>query len=53
MLIPWKLDTMEGVKVIRVFFQDEAGNRTTQTIQDEIILDRTGPPPPVIVDEFR
>ncbi|MBR9997816.1 MAG: hypothetical protein KFF73_02540, partial [Cyclobacteriaceae bacterium] len=49
MLIPWKLDSMEGVKVIRVYFQDEANNRTTQVIQDEIILDRTGPSPPVIL----
>ncbi len=48
MEVKWQLDSAEGMKVIRVYFQDEAGNRTTNVIQDEIILDRTGPPPPVI-----
>lgn len=48
MLIKWQLDSLEGIKVIRVFFQDEANNRTTNIIQDEIVLDRTGPPPPII-----
>ena len=48
MMVSWDLDSIQGVKVIRVYFQDEAKNRTTQVIQDEIILDRSGPPPPII-----
>ncbi len=48
MEINWRLDSIEGTKVIRVFFMDEARNRTTNIIQDEIILDRTGPPSPFL-----
>jgi hypothetical protein len=48
MEVNWRLDSAEGMKVVRVYFQDEANNRTTGIIQDEIILDRRGPPPPII-----
>ncbi len=48
MVINWTLDSIDGTKVVRVYFMDEARNRTTNVIQDEIILDRTGPPPPFI-----
>jgi len=48
MEIEWNLDSTEGTKVVRVYFMDEAKNRTTSIIQDEIIFDRSGPPPPHI-----
>jgi hypothetical protein len=49
MEIEWSLDSTEGTKVVRVYFMDEAKNRTTTVIQDEIIFDRSGPPPPNIL----
>jgi len=48
MEIKWSLDSAEGTKVVRVYFMDEAKNRTTTVIQDEIIFDRSGPAPPHI-----
>ena len=36
----WTLDSIEGTQVVRVYFMDEAKNRTTSVIQDEIIFDR-------------
>ncbi len=48
MEIVWSLDSAEGTKVVRVYFMDEAKNRTTEVIQDEIIFDRSGPAPPII-----
>ena len=48
MEVEWLLDSVDGAKVIRAYFMDEAKNRTTNIIQDEIILDRKGPDPPVI-----
>jgi hypothetical protein len=48
MEIDWKLDSTQGTKVVRVYFMDEAKNRTTAVIQDEIIYDRSGPPMPFI-----
>lgn len=48
MEVNWTLDSVEGLKVVRVYFMDEAKNRTTDIIQDEITLDRTGPPSPYI-----
>jgi tRNA threonylcarbamoyladenosine modification (KEOPS) complex Pcc1 subunit len=47
--IEWSLDSVEGTKVVRVYFMDEAKNRTTTVIQDDIIFDRSGPPPPKIL----
>ncbi len=49
MKVEWLLDSIDGVKVVRAYFMDEAKNRTTNVIQDEIILDRTGPSPPVVI----
>jgi hypothetical protein len=48
MEIEWHLDSIEGTKVVRVYFMDEAKNRTTSVIQDEIIFDRSGPSAPHI-----
>ena len=48
MEIEWNLDSAEGNKVVQVYFMDEAKNRTTTIIQDEIIFDRSGPVPPNI-----
>ncbi len=48
MEVNWELDSSEGTKVVRVYFMDAAKNRTTTVIQDEIILDRTGPRSPHI-----
>jgi len=48
MEIDWKLDSTEGIKVVRLFFMDEAKNRTTQPIQDEITFDATPPLPPFV-----
>ncbi|MFC2123874.1 hypothetical protein ACFLU5_03600 [Bacteroidota bacterium] len=48
MEIEWKLDSVEGIKVVRVFFVDDAKNRTTQPIQDEINYDATPPLPPFV-----
>ena len=48
MEVDWELDSIEGTKVVRVYFMDEAKNRTTAVIQDEIIFDKTGPIPPFV-----
>ena len=48
MEVNWKFDSLQGTKVVRVYFQDEAKNRTTQVIQDDIIYDSVGPVPPVL-----
>ena len=48
MEVPWSFDSLQGTKVVRVYFQDEARNRTTQIIQDDIIFDSVGPAPPYI-----
>jgi tRNA threonylcarbamoyladenosine modification (KEOPS) complex Pcc1 subunit len=44
----WVLDSVQGSQVVRVYFMDEAKNRTTSVIQDEIIFDRMGPQLPII-----
>lgn len=49
MEIEWPIDSTQGTKVVRVYFMDEAKNRTTTIIQDEIIFDSAGPPPPNII----
>jgi hypothetical protein len=48
MEIDWQFDSLQGTKVIRVYFQDEAKNRTSQVIQDDIIFDSVGPVPPYL-----
>jgi hypothetical protein len=44
----WEFDTIQGVKTIRAFFIDKAGNRTATAATDDIIFDSKGPPPPVV-----
>ncbi len=48
MEVNWQFDSLQGTKVVRVFFQDSARNRTTQIIQDDIIYDSVGPVPPYL-----
>jgi hypothetical protein len=49
MTIPWMLDSMDGPKYVRVFFMDEARNRTSTPVEAGIILKRTPPAPPQVL----
>lgn len=44
----WLFDSLQGVKTIRAFFMDNAMNKTAVAVQDDIILDSEGPPPPIV-----
>ncbi len=48
MQVNWSFDSLQGTKVVRVYFQDSAKNHTTQIIQDDIIFDSVGPEPPLL-----
>ena len=48
MALPWMLDSLDGLKVIRVYFMDEAKNRTAVPVEANIHLRRTPPAAPQI-----
>ena len=48
MVIPWMLDSLDGLKVLRVFFMDEAKNRTAVPVEASITLRRTPPTAPQV-----
>ena len=49
MTIDWELDTLEGKKLVRVFFRDKAGNSSTDPGTDDIILDSKPPERPYLM----
>jgi len=49
MKVKWSLDSLEGIKTIRVFFMDEAGNKTIKTQDATIHYKFRGPPAPLLV----
>ncbi len=48
MTIPWEIDTIQGNKIIKAYFMDEAKNKTLSPIEASIIY-KTRPPSPAIV----
>ncbi len=48
MLQEWWFDSIQGKKVIKVYFKDRAGNITKVPAQDEILLDENAPEKPLI-----
>ncbi len=48
MMVDWKFDTLQGKKIIKAYFMDEATNKSTTEITAEAIYDTRGPAPPNI-----
>ncbi len=45
----WEFDSVQGIKMLRAYFIDEAGNKSTTPAEATVIYKSQGPPPPTIV----
>ncbi|MGK7396299.1 MAG: hypothetical protein ACNS62_17100 [Candidatus Cyclobacteriaceae bacterium M3_2C_046] len=50
--VNWTFESTEGPKAMRAYFIDEAQNKTSEIVQDQIVFDKTAPDPPqIIIDQ--